>query len=213
MLPTPVLGVVGLIEDADRVVRRAFRAAGDVVVLLGESRDELGGSEYLKVMHGLIRGVPPALDLAREAALQRVLVEGAAAGIIRSAHDCAEGGLAVTLAECCFDTALGVDVDVPAVVAGAAAWRDVATLFGESASRVVVSVSPEQVDRAAGAGCGSRAFRQRVSASSAAIAFACRSTGARSLDEPLGCGWSGSGRRRSSDYFERRTGRCALKRR
>ena len=115
VLPTPVLGVVGLIEDADTVVRRAFRAAGDVVILLGESRDELGGSEYLKVVHGLIRGVPPSLDLAREAALQRVLVEGAAAGIIRSAHDCAEGGLAVTIAECCFDSSCGVDVDVAGV--------------------------------------------------------------------------------------------------
>src|SRR5678816_1976280 len=87
VLPTPVLGVVGLIENADRVVRRAFRSAGDVVILLGESRDELGGSEYLKTMHGLIRGEAPSLDLAREAALQRVLVEGAANGIIRSAHD------------------------------------------------------------------------------------------------------------------------------
>ena len=106
VLPTPVLGVVGLIEDADHVVRRAFRAAGDAVILLGEGRDEFGGSEYLKVIHGLIRGVPPSLDLAREAALQRVLVEGAAAGLIRSAHDCAEGGLAVTLAECCFDSSL-----------------------------------------------------------------------------------------------------------
>ena len=115
VLPTPVLGVVGLIEDADRVVRRAFRSAGDVVVLLGESRDELGGSEYLKTMHDLIRGVPPSLDLSREAALQKVLVEGAAAGIIRSAHDCAEGGLAVTIAECCFDSSLGVDVDVKGV--------------------------------------------------------------------------------------------------
>ena len=64
VLPTPVLGVVGLIEDAEHGRRRAFQAAGDAVVLLGESRDELGGSEYLKVMHGLIRGVPPALDLA-----------------------------------------------------------------------------------------------------------------------------------------------------
>ena len=88
----------------------------------------------------------PSLDLAREAALQRVLVEGAAAGIIRSAHDCAEGGLAVTIAECCFDSSNGVDVDVKGVDA-AAVWRDVATLFGESASRAVVSVSPEHVDR------------------------------------------------------------------
>jgi len=99
VLPTPVLGVVGLVENADRVVRRAFRSAGDVVMLLGENRDELGGSEYLKTMHGLIRGEAPSLDLTREAALQRILVEGAADGIIRSAHDCAEGGFAVTIAK------------------------------------------------------------------------------------------------------------------
>jgi phosphoribosylformylglycinamidine synthase len=146
VLPTPVLGVVGLIEDADRVVRRAFRSAGDVVVLLGENRDELGGSEYVKLLHGLIRGEPPSLDLAREGVLQSVLVDGVGAGVIRSAHDCAEGGLAVTLAECCFDSALGVDVDVTGVTA-APEWRAVATLFGESASRVVVSVSSEHLER------------------------------------------------------------------
>ena len=146
VLPTPVLGVVGLIENADRVVRRAFQSAGDVVMLLGESRDELGGSEYLKTMHGLIRGEAPSLDLAREAALQRVLVEGAANGIVRSAHDCAEGGLAVTIAESCFDSSLGVEVELKSVRT-LEAWRTVATLFGESASRAVVSVSPEHVDR------------------------------------------------------------------
>ena len=139
VLPTPVLGVVGLIEDADRVVRRAFRHAGDAIVLLGTSRDELGGSEYLKVIHGLVRGTPPALDLALEAALQRLLVTGVTEGLIRSAHDCSEGGLAVTLAECCFNTGLGAVVDVPAVATAAAEFTGVATLFGESASRVVVS--------------------------------------------------------------------------
>src|SRR4030095_16930826 len=81
VLPTPVLGVVGLIEDASTVVRRLFQAEGDAVVLLGEVKPELGGSEYLKTMHGLVRGLPPALDLAREAALQRVLVAGAARGL------------------------------------------------------------------------------------------------------------------------------------
>jgi phosphoribosylformylglycinamidine synthase len=146
VLPTPVLGVVGLIEDADRTVRRAFGAAGDAVVLLGESRDELGGSALLHVLHGLVRGVPPSLDLSREAALQRVLVDGAAAGLLRSAHDCAEGGLAVTLAECCFDSGLGVDVDVPAVPASSPDFGDAATLFGESASRAVVSVDPGRLD-------------------------------------------------------------------
>ncbi|MBI3050011.1 MAG: phosphoribosylformylglycinamidine synthase subunit PurL [Acidobacteria bacterium] len=139
VLPTPVLGVVGLLEDAATVVRRAFRNDGDAIVLLGTGRGELGGSEYLKVIHGLVRGVPPALDLEIEAALQRLLVKGVAAGLIRSAHDCAEGGLAVTLAECCFNTGLGASVDVPPVD-GEATFEAVATLFGESASRAVVSV-------------------------------------------------------------------------
>jgi phosphoribosylformylglycinamidine synthase len=156
VLPTPVVGVVGLIDDAERLARRTFQAAGDAVVLLGDSRAELGGSEYLKTIHGIVRGIPPSLDLAREAALQRLLVEGIAAGVIRSAHDCAEGGFAVALAECCFDTGFGVSVDVQGVQVDAKAFADVATLFGESASRVIVSVSSSSVSdilaRAAAAG-------------------------------------------------------------
>jgi phosphoribosylformylglycinamidine synthase len=146
VLPTPVVGVVGLLEDADRVARRTFQAAGDAVVLLGESRAELGGSEYLKVVHGMVRGVPPALDLEREAALQRLLVDGISAGLIRSAHDCAEGGLAITLAECCFDTGLGVSADVGGVaIDDEPRLADVAALFSESASRVVVSLAASSV--------------------------------------------------------------------
>jgi phosphoribosylformylglycinamidine (FGAM) synthase-like enzyme len=155
IIPTPVIGVVGLIENAETTVGRAFRAAGDAIVLLGESRNELGGSEYLKLAHGVIRGLPPALDLAREAALHSVLIKGAASGLIRSAHDCAEGGLAITLAECCFDTMFGVDADLTPVD-GDTGYRDVATLFSESATRVVVSVeagrTAEALDLAAGAG-------------------------------------------------------------
>ena len=146
VLPTPVIGVVGLIEDADRVVGRAFRSEGDVVVLLGDTRNEFGGSEFLQVVHDQIRGAPPQLDLLREAALQRVLVEGASSGVIRSAHDCAEGGMAVTLAECCFDTSFGVDVNLAAVPDASHEYCDIAALFAESASRVVVSVAPGQVD-------------------------------------------------------------------
>jgi phosphoribosylformylglycinamidine synthase len=201
VLPTPVIGMVGLIENADRVVARAFRAEGDVVVLLGESGDELGGSEFLHIVHGLNRGLPPALDLSREAALQRVLVEGAATGVIRSAHDCSEGGLAVTLAECCFDSSLGVDVDVPGVTA-ATGYVDTATLFGESASRAVVSVSPSKaavlLDAAAAAGVpaarigrvGGERIRMSVD-------------GRRVVDEPLTEAerlWSGS----IASYFELR---------
>jgi phosphoribosylformylglycinamidine synthase len=141
VLPTPVLGVVGLIEDAEHVVRRLFQTEGDTVILLGSSACELGGSEYLKTMHGLVRGRPPALDLAREAALQRVLVGGAGRGLFKSAHDCAEGGVAVTLAECAFSGTPGVEANLAAVPADDVAFGDIATLFGESASRAVVSVA------------------------------------------------------------------------
>ena len=156
--PTPVLGVVGVIEDASRVLGRVFKNPGSVVVLLGEGGAALGGSEYLKVVHGLVRGRPPSLDLGRERALQRLLIEAATEGLLESAHDCAEGGLAVTLAECCFDSdGIGVAVDVPAqTIDGRPDLSLVATLFGESASRVIVSVAEQQADtvmtRAAQAG-------------------------------------------------------------
>jgi phosphoribosylformylglycinamidine synthase subunit PurL len=147
VLPTPVLGVVGIIEDDSRIVRRTFQREGDVIVLLGTSANELGGSEYLKTIHGLVRGRPPALDLGREAALQRLIVDAIAQGLIRSAHDCAEGGLAITIAECCFDTGLGALADLPAVDVDAADFCDISTLFNESASRVVASADRQAAER------------------------------------------------------------------
>ncbi|MGE5244488.1 MAG: phosphoribosylformylglycinamidine synthase subunit PurL [Betaproteobacteria bacterium] len=145
--PTPVIGVVGLLEHADRVLTRRFQEPGDAVVLLGEGRGELGGSEYVKIVHDRVRGLPPALDLERERALQALLVRLAADRLIRSAHDCSDGGLAVTLAECCFDTGgLGAEVAIDGVlVAKDRAVNLAAALFGESASRVVVSASPGAV--------------------------------------------------------------------
>ncbi len=163
--PTPVVGVVGLIEDVERVVGRRFRGSGDVIVALGTNRGELGGSEYLKVAHGLVRGEPPAIDLDAERALQALVVELAGAGLLRSAHDCSDGGLAVALAESCFDGGggradgggVGASVDVPLASVSAVRGIDVAaTLFGESASRVLLSVALGAVDevlaRAARAG-------------------------------------------------------------
>jgi phosphoribosylformylglycinamidine synthase subunit PurL len=143
--PTPVIGVVGLLEHADCVVSRSFKAAGDAIVLLGDGRGELGGSEYLKAAYGLVQGEPPALDLQAERGLQDLLVQLAGARLLRSAHDCSDGGLAVTLAECTFDTAgIGADVSIDGVnVAGDAEINRAAALFGESASRVVVSVTPD----------------------------------------------------------------------
>jgi phosphoribosylformylglycinamidine synthase len=145
--PTPVLGVVGLLENESQTVTRLFQSEGAHVVLLGDTHGELGGSEYLALLHDRVAGAPPQLDLARERALQRLVVHAIREGLIESAHDCAEGGLAVTLAECCFDTPCGVVADVAAVMDIPQRFRVNATLFGESASRVVVSVQPEQLER------------------------------------------------------------------
>jgi phosphoribosylformylglycinamidine synthase len=164
--PTPTIGVIGLLEHADRVVGRRFQESGDAIVLLGEGRGELGGSEYLKVVHALVRGVPPALDLDAERALQSLLVTLADERLARSAHDCSDGGLAVTVAECCFDTAgIGAEISIEAVrVARDARLNVAAALFGESASRAVVSAVPEDVttvlERAAAAGVPARVIGQ-----------------------------------------------------
>jgi phosphoribosylformylglycinamidine synthase len=145
--PTPTIGVVGLLEHAERVVGRRFQESGDAIVLLGEGGGELGGSEYLKVRHDLIRGVPPELDLDAERALQTLLVALADERLMRSAHDCSDGGIALTLAECAFDTlGIGAEVSLEGVQVSRDANVNVAAaLFGESASRVVISVVPEQV--------------------------------------------------------------------
>jgi phosphoribosylformylglycinamidine synthase len=167
--PTPILGVVGLIDDASRVLGRRLRSDGVSIVLLGDSTSgELGGSEYLEIVHGLVKGMPPRLDLDRERALQRLLVELAAEGLAQSAHDSSDGGLAVTLAECTFETGgLGLDVDLRSPADVPDTWKAIATLFGESVSRVVISVQREDeaavLTRAAQAGVAARTIGQSVS--------------------------------------------------
>jgi phosphoribosylformylglycinamidine synthase len=145
--PTPVVGVVGLLEHADRVVGRRFQEPGDIVVLLGEAIGALDGSEYLWRLHGLLRGVPCTIDLETERSLQALLVELAGERLMRSAHDCSEGGIAVTLAEGCFDTGgIGVEASIDAVdVARSDRINRAASLFGESPSRVVISTSTDNV--------------------------------------------------------------------
>ncbi len=153
ILPTPVLGVVGVIDDASRTIDRVIQGEGRDLVLFGETLPELGGSEYQKVMHGDTRGVPPALDLTHERALQQLLVRAVAGGLIESANDCSEGGLAVALAECAFDShGIGFTVALDAALAGnhGQRLRNVATLFSESATRVVASVRSEHRARVLG---------------------------------------------------------------
>jgi phosphoribosylformylglycinamidine synthase subunit PurL len=148
ILPTPVIGVVGLIEDQTTVVGRPFPRTEMAVVLLGENKGELGGSEYLETVHGLLRGVPPAIDLARERAIQALLPALAAERLIQSAHDVSEGGIAVALAECCFDTGgRGATVDLPALSADVAGVPAIAAaLFGESVPQVIVSTAAERAE-------------------------------------------------------------------
>ena len=152
--PTPVLGVVGLLDDATRVLTRLFPEAGLEIVLLGDSGGELGGSEYLMVAHQLVAGRPAQVFLDRERAVQTLLVDVAREGLIRSAHDCAEGGVAVTLAECSVESGgIGARVALPAPAGPSGPGEEddrfalVRALFGEAPSRVVVSVPPAERDR------------------------------------------------------------------
>src|SRR5688500_6083121 len=102
IFPTPTVGMVGVIDDVDQITVAGFQEEGDALLLLGRNTEELGGSEYLKVVHGIVAGDAPRLDLQAERTLQRGLLEAIRSGLVRSAHDCAEGGLAVALAECAF---------------------------------------------------------------------------------------------------------------
>ena len=186
--PTPVIGVVGVVEDAARVLGRVFRHEGTMVVLLGETRAEFGGSEYLKLLHQRVRGAPPTLDLSAEYALQQLLALAAADGLLESAHDCAEGGVAVTLAECCFESGgIGLEVSLPPVSVDSDIRDDVilaATLFGETASRIVVSVAEsrtaELLSRARDAGVPAR-----VVGRTGGSRFRLSVDGALTVDRPL----------------------------
>ncbi|MBI1987080.1 MAG: phosphoribosylformylglycinamidine synthase subunit PurL [Nitrospinae bacterium] len=148
--PTPVVGMVGLIEELGRMapITAWFKNEGDLIILLGETQEALGGSEYLKEIHGRVAGLPPQLDLEREASLQQACLEAIRAGIIHSAHDCSEGGLAIALAECCIcgpghGRGAHIDLFAPEI-------RTDALLFGESPSRIVLSLEAQHLPQLKG---------------------------------------------------------------
>jgi phosphoribosylformylglycinamidine synthase len=139
--PTPTVAVVGLLEDASTALTVPFEEDGDAVYLLGTTNDDLGGSEYLRVIHDKIAGRPPRLDLAAERALHELMAAAADARVLRSAHDLADGGLAVALAECTFrDVAAGrgATIQLPAALDAHTA------LFSESPSRMLVTTRDEE---------------------------------------------------------------------
>ncbi|MBI3010609.1 MAG: hypothetical protein HYY57_06485 [Candidatus Omnitrophica bacterium] len=126
----------------------SFKDEGDSILLLGKTKEELGASEYLALIHGRRQGRPPRADLANERALQKLMLAAFSAGLLKSAHDCSEGGLAVALAESCIlepERLLGARVRIPPE-ASALRIREDALLFGETSGRIVVSCSSGSVE-------------------------------------------------------------------
>jgi phosphoribosylformylglycinamidine synthase II len=143
--PTPMIGMVGLIDHVNQAMTQWFKAPGDTIILLGVTREDLGGTEYLKVLHHREQGSPPLLNLDNEKVVQDCTVHLIKSGLVQSAHDCSDGGLAVALAESCVS---GPHRKLGAVVQlQLDRLRRDALLFGESQSRVVLSVKPERVQQ------------------------------------------------------------------
>ncbi|MDJ0509092.1 MAG: phosphoribosylformylglycinamidine synthase subunit PurL [Crocosphaera sp.] len=138
--PTPVIGMVGLIEDITQVCGQGWQQEGDIIYLLGiDKKPSLGASEYLAILHSIVSGNPPKVDFAHERFIQKVCRDGIHQGWIKSAHDCAEGGLMIALAECCISGELGAEIKLN--------FDDKirldTLLFGEVCGQIIVSVSPE----------------------------------------------------------------------
>ena len=141
--PAPVLGIVGIIDDVRKAVSPGFKAEGDVILLAGENREEIGGSEYVRVIHRVEAGAPPRLDFATEKRVQDFCLEAIDAGLIRSAHDLSEGGLAIALAESSFHSLgpIGGSVEFNDPI------RPDALAFGETQSRILLSAKPGDLEK------------------------------------------------------------------
>ena len=165
--PTPVIGMIGLIEDIENITTSYFKNEGDYIFILGEDRDEIGGSEYLKIVHGLVKGDSPKMDMQIEKDLHTLVLELIGSKVINSAHDISEGGLACALAECCIlnlDHPIGAELKIPIN------QRADFAFFSESQSRIIVSVSPED-----------RNSFEEIAARSKVAFFAAGRTGGNSL--------------------------------
>jgi len=141
--PTPVVGMVGLIPDLTQICTQGWKTPGDIIYLLGSSLKShitLGGSEYLATIHDMVAGLPPQVDFDLERQVQAACREGIRQGWINSAHDCAEGGIAIALAESCIGGNLGANITL--IPDTDLRWDEI--LFGEGGARILVSVSPEQ---------------------------------------------------------------------
>lgn len=144
VFPTPTIGMVGLVEDLAHITTQWFKNRGDIVLLLGKNEEYLGASEYLHTVFGVNTGPVPSLDMDFEKRLQESLLSTIQSGLIKSAHDCTDGGLAVTLAECCISNR---EQPIGAAITLDDKLRSDCLLFGETQSRAVISCSPDHVER------------------------------------------------------------------
>ncbi|MGE5351618.1 MAG: phosphoribosylformylglycinamidine synthase subunit PurL [Acidobacteriota bacterium] len=162
--PTPVIGMIGLVEDLKDVTTSYFKGEGEMIYLLGEDFEEMGGSEYMQLIHGQVTGECPKMDLEGEKKLQDTLLSLIKGGFIRSAHDVSDGGIMTAIAECCImdmEHALGAEVSIPVKT------REDFSLFSESQSRVIVSVEAKKKEE----------FEQKLSRSGQAFTFLGRTGG------------------------------------
>lgn len=144
--PTPTIGMLGVVDDLAHITTSCFKRKGDLILLAGVTRNELGGSEYIRMVHGLITGDAPSLDLEFEKRLQAFILEAIRNRLVKSAHDISEGGLATCLAECCIsdrEHLIGAKVELRSNV------RANALYFGESQSRIILSIDPMNKDNIA----------------------------------------------------------------
>ena len=141
--PTPTIGMMGVVKKLDHVTTQYFKDSDDIIILLGKTKEELGGTEYLKVIHDKVRGDAPELDLTKEIALGKVVLDAIGKGLVKSAHDCSEGGLAVAIAESCISgtNPIGAKVYIDTDI------REDALLFGESQSRIILTCKKENAER------------------------------------------------------------------
>ncbi|OGL41742.1 MAG: phosphoribosylformylglycinamidine synthase II [Candidatus Schekmanbacteria bacterium GWA2_38_9] len=142
--PTPVIGMVGIINKSKPYCTQWFKDEGDLILLLGDNREELGGTEYLKIVHKMVKGFPPRCDLEAEKNIQNACMSGIEKGFIKSAHDCSDGGIAIALAESCItdpEKSLGASVSLEDEI------RLDSLLFGETQGRIVVSLEQRNLDK------------------------------------------------------------------
>lgn len=141
--PTPVVGMLGLIDDLSHITGMHFKNEGDLIIIAGEDAEEIGGSEYLKIIHNLVKGTPPVCDLEKEKKLHDFTLAAIRAGFVNSAHDVSEGGVVVTIIESCIadpERPVGAEVILPGT-------REDFALFSETQGRIVFSIAPENLKK------------------------------------------------------------------